>query len=179
MLVEAIDALKNLTGNDLSDLINQRSKIQYMSIMSSAHLKNDNPDHDLLTVMNGLMALLGKHLGWKSVEETVKSSCFMYDISRLSYKELTPEMTKQAEEIAKQCNLKQLKIKSKAAHAFALWLTAVTNCALNYQLERNTKLRKVSDEIKEETKKYEAFSIKIKTQYHQTIKLSRGQNENN
>ena len=49
-------------------------------------MKNENADKDLLNVMNGVMILLGKPLGWKSIQKSVTAGGFMYDVFHLNYK---------------------------------------------------------------------------------------------
>ena len=72
---KAIEALQDLSSNDLTGLIDEKA-----------------PSNEVLSIMNSVNILIGKPLGWQAVNEAVMSQGFMHSVGNMDYKDPTQEM---------------------------------------------------------------------------------------
>ena len=83
--------------------------------------------------MNGVMLLLGKPIGWQSVQETIMSQGFMHSIGHFDYKTPSLDVIEKVKMWKANFNSSSLKSNFKAARAFALWVVAINICASVHQ----------------------------------------------
>ena len=76
----AMEALQDLSSKNLTDLISQES-----------------PDNDVVAVMNSVLILLGKPVGWKEAQQAVMGQNFMYNVGNMEYKDPTEKMINDVE----------------------------------------------------------------------------------
>jgi len=110
--VKSIEALQDLSSNDLTELIDE-----------------ENPSNEVVSIMNGVLLLLGKPIGWESAHKTVMEQGFMHSIGHFDYKKPTLDVIEKVKMWKNNFNSSNLKSKSKAARAFALWVVAINICA--------------------------------------------------
>ena len=110
--MKAIEALQDLSSNDLTELIDEK-----------------NPSNELVSIMNGVLLLLGKPIGWQSASEAIMSQGFMRIVGNFDYKTPTLDVIEKVKMWKNNFNSSQLKSKSKAARAFALWVVSINICA--------------------------------------------------
>ena len=92
-------------------------------------IDEQSPSNELVSVMNSVMILLGKPIGWQSVHDTVMSGGFMHSIGHFDYKTPSADVLEKVKMWKANFNSSNLKSNYKAARAFALWVVAITICA--------------------------------------------------
>ena len=148
--VKAIEALQALSSNDLTQLVDEQ-----------------NPSNELISIMNGVMLLLGKPIGWQSVQETIMSQGFMHSIGHFDYKTPSLDVIEKVKMWKANFNSSSLKSNFKAARAFALWVVAINICASVHQeslpalkLEQE-KASKAAESFNKNQQKLERLSIEL------------------
>ena len=104
---QAMMALQELSSKDLTELI-----------------FTEEPKIDVRHVMNGVLILLGKEIGWKQVQEAVKDKDFMVQVNNYDFTKTTDD---QLEFARKEMELSEylLRAGDKAFAAFGLWVNSI------------------------------------------------------
>ena len=99
-----------MSSNDLTELVS-----------------SENPHADVQHAMNGVMILIGKPKGWKSVQEIIMGKDFLHALSKYDFTKATQAQIKEAK--AEMESIGELEQNGKAYAAFGLWVSSIIGCS--------------------------------------------------
>ena len=102
--------MKDLSSNDLTALITMK-----------------NPDSEIIAVMDGVAAVLGKPRGWDNTIKNVVGKDFMFSIGEVDYEKLSFDRVQAAREFKDKYNSSSLMRKDKSAGAFGTWIEGIVS----------------------------------------------------